>query len=336
MKKILVFLAAVSILFAACKKQEEAAPPSTAPAPGPGAPAPAAAKLRFAVIPKALSIPVFNYAKTGAEREAKLLGNVEIIWDAPDIADPLKQKEKLEALIAQKVDGIAISCTNSDLLTPTINKAVDSGIPVVTWDSDAPKSKRIAFYGVNDVKSGEIMGENLAKLLNGKGNIAVITALGADNLEKRLNGVRNALKNYPGIKILEVYDCKDDVLVAKQIIETGTKKYADLNGWISVGGWPVFNENGLDPVDTSKVKVVVFDTIPPAPAVMKKGKVNLLVGQKYFGWGSVPVKILYDIVVNKKNPESPTIDSGVDVVTPENVDAYIQKWKKLESGEITE
>jgi len=334
MKKILALLLLAAFLTVSCKKQEESKPAPGGP--GTGTTPPPAAKLRFAIMPKALSIPVFNYAKIGAEREAKILGNVEIIWDAPDIADPLKQKEKLESLIAQRVDGIAISCTNSDLLTPTINKAMDLGIPVVTWDSDAPKSKRIAFYGVNDVKSGEILGENLAKMLNGKGNIAIVTALGADNLENRLKGAKSALAKYPGIKILETFDCKDDVLVAKQIIETGTKKFSDLSGWISVGGWPVFNENALDSVDTSKVKVVVFDTIPPAPQVMKKGKVNLLVGQKYFGWGSVPTKLLYDIVVNKKYPPSPVIDSGVDVVTPENVDAYIEKWKKLESGEITE
>jgi ribose transport system substrate-binding protein len=56
------------------------------------------------------------------------------------------------------VDGIAISTLNADFLTETINRAVDAGIPVVTWDSDAPRSKRQAFYGVDDFESGRIMG----------------------------------------------------------------------------------------------------------------------------------------------------------------------------------
>ena len=67
-------------------------------------------KLRFMIIPKALDIPVFNYAKVGAERQAKEYGNVEILWNAPTSADQLKQKEILESAITQKVDGIAISC----------------------------------------------------------------------------------------------------------------------------------------------------------------------------------------------------------------------------------
>ncbi len=328
MKKILLALALAGIIFNGCKPKEEAQP-------GPGSRQPGA-KLRFAFIPKSLTIPVFAYAKIGAERKAEQLGNVEIIWRAPDIIDAIKQKEILESFIAQRVDGIAISCMNSALVTPSINKAVEMGIPVVTWDSDAPRSKRAAFYGVNDFESGVIMGDNLVKLLDGKGKITVITTLGADNLEQRLKGVMSVLQKNPGIEVMETFDCKDDYLAAKQYIEIVTKSHPELTGMISTGGWPVFNENILNPVDTTRVKVVAFDTIPPAPDVMKKGKAQILIGQKYFGWGAVPTQILYDIVVNKKYPPDPIIYSGVDVVTPENVDAYIQKWNKMASGEIFE
>ena len=65
--------------------------------------------LRFAVIPKSLDLPVFDYARIGAERAAKELGNIEIIWSGPENADEMQQKEILESFIAQRVDGIAIS-----------------------------------------------------------------------------------------------------------------------------------------------------------------------------------------------------------------------------------
>src|SRR5688572_12882984 len=100
--------------------------------------------LRFAVIPKSLDIPVFNYARIGAEREAKRRGNVEVLWRGPERPDELRQKEILESFITQRVDGIAISSLNADFLKPAIDRAVEAGIPVVTWDSDAPGSKRIA------------------------------------------------------------------------------------------------------------------------------------------------------------------------------------------------
>src|SRR4026207_993364 len=95
-------------------------------------------RLRFMVIPKAIDLPVFNYAKVGAERQAKEYGNVDILWYGPTSADQLKQKEILESAITQKVDGIAISTLNGDFLTAPINKARAAGIPVGPWASADP------------------------------------------------------------------------------------------------------------------------------------------------------------------------------------------------------
>jgi ribose transport system substrate-binding protein len=292
---------------------------------------PSARKLRFAVIPKSLDIPVFNYAKIGAERAAAQLGNVEVIWRGPDRPDELKQKEILESFITQRVDGIAISVLNADFLTSTIDRAVDAGIPVVTWDSDAPSSKRAAFYGVDDLRSGQIMGDEAARLLGGKGNVAIITSFGAANLQRRLDGVREALTKHPGLQIVEVYDIKEDPVRCAEIIATGTNRYPDLGAWISVGGWPVFTRNALAAVDPARTKVISFDTIPPAPEILKSGKAHVLLGQKYFGWGTEPVRILSDIVAGRP-PKSQFVDSGVDIVTAANVDDYVREWTKLERG----
>lgn len=321
MKRIAIVAAALAVLGACSGNTEKpAAGASDAPK-----------KLRFAVIPKALDIPVFNYAKIGAERAAAELGNVEIIWRAPETADQIRQKEILESFITQRVDGIAISTLNGDFLTDTINRAVDAGIPVVTWDSDAPRSKRAAFYGVDDMQSGRIMGEQAIALLNGKGTIAVITSAGATNLQRRLEGVREALKNAPGMKIVEEYDIKEDAVRCAEIIATGSRRYPDLGAWISVGGWPVFTRNALAGVNPDKTKVISFDTVESALALLREGKVQVLLGQKYFGWGSEPVKLLAGIKAGRM-PERQIIDSGVDIVTKANVDTYEAEWKRLESG----
>jgi ribose transport system substrate-binding protein len=285
-------------------------------------------KMRFAVIPKALDIPVFNYAKLGAERAAAEYGDVEVLWNAPASADQLKQKEILESYITQRVDGIAISSLNGEFLAETINRAIDAGIPVTTWDSDAPTSKRIAFYGVDDLASGRIMGEQAITLLDGKGKVALITSLGAANLQNRLNGVREALAKAPGIQIVETYDIQEDAIRCAEIIATGSRRYPDLSAWISVGGWPVFTRNALAAVDSSKTKVISFDTISPALDLLREGKVQVLLGQKYFGWGSESVRLLRDIKQGK-NPATPIIDSGVDVVTKDTVDDYERRWKAM-------
>jgi ribose transport system substrate-binding protein len=317
------FLGFIVLLMAGCSGGG-----TTPPADSPAAPK----KLRFAIIPKALDIPVFNYAKLGAERAAAEFGDVEVLWNAPASADQLKQKEILESYITQRVDGIAISSLNGEFLKDTINRAIDAGIPVTTWDSDAPSSKRIAFYGVDDRASGRILGEQTIKLLNGKGKVALITSMGATNLQNRLDGAKEALAKAPGIEIVEVYDIKEDIIRCAEIIATGSRRHPDLAAWISVGGWPVFTKNALAGVDPAKTKVISFDTVSPALDLLREGKVQVLLGQKYFGWGSESVRLLRDIK-NGKPPASPVIDSGVDIVTKENVDAYEQQWKKMAGGQ---
>jgi ribose transport system substrate-binding protein len=317
---VLLIVAAVAVV-AGCSREK---PATEGPA--------AAPRLRFAVIPKALDIPVFNYARIGAERAAKELGNVDIEWRAPDTADQLRQKEILESFITQRVDGIAISTLNGDFLTETINRAMDAGIPVVTWDSDAPKSRRIAYYGVDDYDGGRILGEEAIKLLNGKGTVAMITAIGATNLQRRLEGAKDALAKAPGIKIVEVYDIKEDVVRAAEIIQTGSRRYPDLGAWVSVGGWPVFTRNALATLDPAKTKMVCFDTVESALDLLREGKVQVLVGQKYFGWGSEPVKMLHGIK-NGRMPPNPIVYSGVDIVTKDNVEEYAAAFKKLEKGD---
>jgi len=290
-------------------------------------------KLRIAIVPKGLDIPVFNYARTGAERAAAQLGNVEVLWRGPEKSDEVRQKQIIEELIEQEVDGIAVSVLDAAYLTPTLNRAVDEGIQVVTWDSDAPDSKRMAFYGVDDYKGGETLGAQAARVLGGQGTIAIITSGMATNITRRMEGLRAALARHPGLKVVDTLDIQEDAVRCAELVTATLRRHPDLSAIVSVGGWPVFSRNILAGVDPVRTKVVSFDTIPPAPELLKEGKVQVLVGQKYFGWGSESLKLLVDAIRNGKQPASPLMHSGVDVVTAENVDSYLAEWERLERGD---
>ena len=140
--------------------------------------------------------------------------------------------------------------------------------------------------------------------------------------------MKEALAKAPGIQIVETYDIKEDVIRCAEIIATGSRRYPDLGAWVSVGGWPVFTRNALAGVDPAKTKVISFDTVSPALDLLRENKVQVLLGQKYFGWGSESIRLLRDIK-NGKPPAAPIINSGVDIVTRDNVDAYEQMWKKM-------
>ena len=313
--------------------QAAAPSPESAPAPAPPAPPATGKTYRFAFIPKSLDIPVFAYAKTGAERQAAQYGNVKILWDAPATVNAEQQKQILDRFIEDKVDGIAISCINGDLLTPSINKAVAAGIPVITWDSDAPNSRRTAFYGLDDYEAGTKMGEEVVRLLGDQGGeVAALTTGGADNLQKRIDGFKSVIRNYP-IKLVEAFDVQDDASTAAKVVASATRTYPNLRAWISVGGWPAFNSDITASIDPAKTYMITFDTIPVAWDLIKSGRIHMALGQKYFGWGSEPTRLLYEIVANHTYPSSAFVNSGVDVVTKDNIAEYIQKWEAMEKGQ---
>jgi ribose transport system substrate-binding protein len=103
--------------------------------------------LRIGMVAKSESNDVFQAAKVGAMDAAKELGEkygikITIDWRTPADEDAAKQAEAISALTNEHVDGITVSCSDAQTLTGAINDAVDAGVPVVCFDSDAPDSKR--------------------------------------------------------------------------------------------------------------------------------------------------------------------------------------------------
>ena len=287
-------------------------------------------KLVFAFVPKLLDNPVFQVAWEGAQSAARELGKGKIVVErfAPVRSDAIEQVQIIESLIERKVDGIAISVNDADVLREPIDKAIDAGIPVVTFDSDAPQSKRISFYGTNNPGSGKTMGEYLVKYMGKKGNIGVLMGTpGAPNLEERKNGLLEFLKDYPDIKVVATEYCYDDVNKGVSVMEAAIQAHPDLKGWVLPGAWALFTPPP-GPFSTKKpgdFTVISFDALPEELDYVRQGYVNVLIGQKLWEWGYESVRMLKDIKEGKKLP--PVIDSGVDIVTKENVEKYAEKWK---------
>jgi ribose transport system substrate-binding protein len=294
-------------------------------------------KLTFAWIPKALNNPVFELGRDGAFAKAKELTEttdytVEVLYVGSVASDAAEQVRVIEDVIAKGVDGIGVSCNDPDALVDVINKAVDAGIPVMTWDSDAPKSKRFTYLGVSNYDGGKAAAELLVRYMGDKGKVALLTGVpGAFNLEERIRGFKDGIKDYPGIEIVTTVACYDDINQGVQVVEETMQAYPDLTGWFFVGLWPLFAERGSMPLweeaaKSGRVKTVAFDTLPVELEYLKEGLLVGLVGQKYWGWGYDTIQMLFDYVVNKKEFPSWT-DSGMDIVTIHNVDAMIEAWK---------
>jgi ribose transport system substrate-binding protein len=285
------------------------------------------------LIAKSQSNPVFQAARVGAEDAAKDLGakygiQIKIDWRTPNDEDAQKQADAVEQLVLAGADGIAISCSDANKLVDAINNAVANGVPVATFDSDAPASKRFVTYGTDDEKCGEQLMHALAQELHGKGIIAVLAGnQNAPNLQRRVQGVKNALKKYPGIALRDVYYHKETPQDAAARVEQVMEASPDITGWIFVGGWPLFTDNALK-WNPGTVKSVSVDALPAELSYLRDGHVQILFSQQYYQWGYHSVELLMDKLYLKKDPENVKIVSPLIPVTKANVDEFANNWKK--------
>ena len=262
--------------------------------------------INITMVAKSASNPVFLSAKVGAESAAEELSDkyskidVKIDWRTPMVEDPQEQAIRIHNAVNEGMDAILVSCSDDSIVTLAINEAVDRGIPVMTFDSDAPHSKRFAFYGPNDKEIGENVLNELVAVMGERGQIAILGGnQKAPNLQKRVQGVKEAARRFSGIEIVgEFYHAENpDDAVAEMIKVHET--YPDLKGWAMVGGWPFFNETLLDS-DPGQIKIVAVDALPVQLAYIEKGIVDVFLGQPTFKWGEVSVQYIIDKIYLEK------------------------------------
>ena len=279
--------------------------------PAPGQPKVAVKKqIKISMIAKSSTNPVFLSARTGAEAAAKDLSEkhgikVTIDWRTPPTEDGQVQAQRISQAVNEGTDAILISCSDASKVSGAINDAVARGVPVMTFDSDAPQSKRFAYYGVNDLETGARVMAELAELLNGKGNVAILAGnQNAPNLRKRAEGVTKEAAKYPGIKIVGTFYHTETPQDAAAEVVRAMNAYPEINAWAMIGGWALFTKTLLNDVDPAKVKIVSVDALSPELPYVEKGVAPVLLAQPTYKWGYVSVeKIVAKLCLGQEVPE---------------------------------
>lgn len=292
-------------------------------------------KVVIGLVAKSQSNPVFQAAYAGAKDAAKELGPkygvaITIDWQTPPDEDAQKQAEAIEQLARGGAAGIAVSCSDANTCTPAINKAVELGSVVVCFDSDAPRSKRLCYYGTDDLTCGNVVMKELAAVMGDKGTIAILAGnQTAPNLQKRAQGVKDELKNHAGMKLLPdgVFYHPETPEQSSEAVNTAQSTHPQIEGWAMIGGWPLFAKNALKWAPGT-VKVVSVDALPAQLGYLKSGHVAALYAQDCYGWGYKTVQLLLDKITKGQNPSTERIVDPLTRVTKENADEYGKKWDK--------
>jgi ribose transport system substrate-binding protein len=307
----------------------------TSPAPSSSGASPAAGgrkRIKIALIAKSSTNPVFLAARSGAEAAARELSHrhgvdIEVAWLTPPQEDGQVQAQRIAQAVNEGADAIVISCSDAGKVTGAINDAVGRGLAVMTFDSDAPQSKRFTFYGVDDVKTGQAVLAELAAQMGGKGKVAVLQGnQNAPNLQKRVQGVREEAAKHPGMEIVGVFPNIETPQDAAAEVIRVNNAYPEIQGWAMVGGWPLFTRTLLDEIDPRRMKIVAVDALPVQLPYVEKGLAPVLLAQPVYLWGHVSVTTVVDkLVLNKPVPER--IPMELVRVSKENLGEWARQLK---------
>ena len=291
-------------------------------------------KFTIAMIAKCSTNPVFLSGKAGAEFEAaklsKELGiDIKINWRTPPDENAEQQAQQIAEAVNAGEDAILLSCSDAGKVNGAINSAVAKGVQVMTFDSDAPLSKRFAFYGVDDISTGEQTMAELAKVIDGKGKVAILSGnQNAPNLKKRVEGAQAEAKKHSGIQLVGanggVFNLPKETPqdAAAEVVRVN-KAYPEITAWCFIGGWPLFTQTLLTDIDPTKMKIVSVDALPAQLPYIEKGLVPTLLAQSCFLWGSVGVDKIVDKCILKK--EVPVINKQELVLVNKDT---LGKWAR--------
>jgi rhamnose transport system permease protein len=194
------------------------------------APAPRSRPITVAMMPKSKGNAYFIACRKGAEEAAAELG-VTLLWDGPTDVDPAKQNEVIDTWITRGVDVIAVAVENRDGISSVLRKAQSRGIKVVTWDSDADPDARSFFVNQATPQGiGETLMDHAARILDGKGEFAIITAsLTAANMIAWQQEIeKRRVEKYPDIKMAALRPCDDKQPKAFDEANTILNAYPDV------------------------------------------------------------------------------------------------------------
>jgi ribose transport system substrate-binding protein len=288
-----------------------------------------AAEYQIAVIPKGTTHEYWKSIEAGAmkaQRELAAKGiAVSIIWKGPLLEDDREQQiQVVENFIGRSVSAIVLAPLDSRALVAPVEEAVAAGIPVVIFDSGLNSKKTSSTVATDNRKGGQIGARRLGALLGGKGRVVMLRyEAGSDSTEQREAGFMEVMKGeFPGITLISTDQHGGATTeTAYRAAQNLLNRFGDQTDGIfapnestASGMLLALRESGM----AGKVRFVGFDANEQLVAALRQGDVQGLVVQDPLKMGYLGV--ITAVAVLRHEPVEASIDTGVGLVTRENMD----------------
>jgi ribose transport system substrate-binding protein len=269
-------------------------------------------KYHFVLVPEELDNDYWRLVEKGAQQAAKEYG-VLLEYAGPKQANIDEHLKTIEMSMASKVDGILTQGLSDEQFTPLINRVVER-LPVITIDTDAANSNRMAYIGTDNYYSGFLAGKALIEDTKGQANVAIITGnFYANHQQQRVRGFQDAVKSEEGIKIITV----EESGISR--VRAAEKAYQILTDYPEVTAF--YGTSALDAIGIAQVVekrkpgtvyIMGFDTLPETLDYIAEGTIKATVVQEPYEMGYRAIQMMIDLIEGKKVP--PVVHTNTRII----------------------
>ena len=288
---------------------------------------------RYVLVATNINLPYWQESQAGFLDAAKALGvKGELV--GPTGYAPNAELLMFRQIVEEHPAGICLSAARPEIFQAEIDKAVALGIPVICLDADVPNSKRVLYIGTDNFKAGKESLKQMAALVP-SGSIVVITIPGQRNLDDRMAGVADALKNFPAIKLTKILDDKGDARSAFDQVSELIQKKEKVDGIICLeatggsGAAEALHRLSME----DKLRIVAFDGDPETLDWIDRGAITATITQKPYVMSYYGLKFLDDLNHNAVHqfkdwrtalaaPMPTFVDTGTVLVDKNNLKLY--------------
>jgi len=270
-------------------------------------------------IPKSTSATFYLFLVKGAQDKAKELGyTIDYLGPATE-ADVAAQVDFVRTIVKRKPAGILLAALDSKALIPPVEEAMKAGVPVAMVDSGIDSDAPVASIITDQVKGGLMAGEEMGRLLGGKGLVADHGIQAGSVSAGRSRGFQEAIKKFPHMKALPTKWTDADTAKSMNITTDELTAHPDLAGIFNACAASAGDAEAVKAKNLKgKVKIVAFDPSPEVLPLFDDGTISALIAQDPYQMGYQGVAAIdafrKKMPIAKKKVLLPPV-----LITPENV-----------------
>ena len=281
------------------------------PPPATGNAAPASAQKTIGVTLLTRGHLFYRDLEQGLQDEAAKAGYKLVVTSAE--FDLGKQASQIEDFVARKVDAIVVCPVDSRGVGPSIGKANAAGIPVFTADIAAQEGEIVSHVASDNVAGGRLAGEFLAKVLDGKGSVAIIGQPAITSVLDRVAGFKEAIARFPGMTVVAEVNGQGVRDRSLEVAGDVMQAHPDLAGLFGIN-----DDSALGALDAARqlnrpnVAIVGYDATPPAVDAIRKGtQLKADVAQFPKKIGEATIASIRDHFAGKPVPKIVPVEVGI-------------------------